>query len=51
VHVRTDGLLDVYTRGVDKQIWRKSQTISGNSTDFGVWKSMDGSVLADQFAC
>jgi len=52
VRVKGDGMVDVYVRGVDKQIWLKGQSLSGsNSTEFGVWKSMDGSRLADSFAC
>lgn len=52
VPVRSDGLIDVYTRGADKQIWVKSQALGVNGTvEFGVWKSMDGSVLAEAFAC
>jgi len=50
VRVRSDGLLDVFVRGVDKQIWVKSQE-GGNSTQFSVWKSLDGSVLSEAYAC
>jgi len=51
VRVNTEGMVEVYARGVDKQIWSKSQMLTGNSTEFGVWKGMDGSVLAEAFAC
>merc|ERR1712048_1068934 len=55
VRVRPDGMVDMFARGVDKQIWYKGQTLqSVNNTAsavFGVWKSMDGSVLSESFAC
>jgi len=51
VRIRNDGLLEVYTRGIDKQIWLKSEAITGNTTEFGVWRSMDSSVLTEEFAC
>jgi hypothetical protein len=51
VRLRQDGLVDVYVRGVDKQIWQKGQIVTGNSTEFGVWKSIDNSVLAEAFGC
>jgi len=55
VRVRPDGLVDMFARGVDKQVWYKGQSLqSVNNTAsavFGVWKSMDGSVLAESFAC
>jgi len=55
VRVRPDGMVDMFARGVDKQIWYKGQSLqSVNNTAsavFGVWKSMDGSVLSEAFAC
>lgn len=51
VRVNTDGFVEVYARGVDKQIWSKVQGLSGNATEFGVWNGMDGTVLAEAFAC
>ena len=55
VRVRPDGMVDMFARGVDKQIWYKGQSLqSVNNTAsavFGVWKTMDGSVLSEAFAC
>jgi len=52
IHVRPDGLLNIFVRGVDKQIWMKRQLGVENSTmSNSVWKSLDGSVLTEAFAC
>merc|ERR1712078_245263 len=51
VRVRTDGLVDVFSRGVDKQIWYKGQAVTGNATAFGIWKALSGQVLSEAFAC
>ena len=44
-----EGLLHVFVRGVDANIWYKSQLVVNDTVQFGQWKALGGNTRS--FAC
>jgi len=50
ISTRADGLLAVFARGLDKNIWTKTQQVTVNGTlEFGHWSLLGGSTKS--FPC